>query len=93
MQSQKRRQTVKRRGFTDKLYFLNFIITWVFVAVCVVLTIISQVTGYTDLQIVSVGIPAAFAELSVHTGFIIHKARVENLAKHNKLEDATVNID
>ena len=84
---------IKRRGFTDKLYFLNFIITWLFVAVCVVLTVISQVTGYTDLQIVSVGIPAAFAELSVHTGFIVHKARVENLAKHNKLEEATVNIE
>lgn len=84
---------MRKRGFTDKLYFINFIITWVFVLVCVILTIVSQITGYTDLQIITVGIPAVFAELSIHTGFVIHKAKVENLAKFNKLEDTNINVE
>lgn len=82
-----------KRGFTDRLYVLNFCITWGFVVICIILTIVGFHYGVTDLQIVSVGIPAAFAELGIHTGFVIHKARVENLAKFKKLDDANINID
>lgn len=42
---------------------------------------------------ISVGVPAAFAELALHTGFVIHKAKVENLAKFNKLNDASINME
>ena len=57
-----------RRGFTDKLYYYNFRAVWVFVACCYVLTAVSGLMNITDLSIVSVGIPAAFAELGIHTG-------------------------
>lgn len=71
-----------RRGFTDKLYYYNFRAVWLFVAACFILTAASGYLGVTDLSIVSVGIPAAFAELGVHTGFIIWKAKTENCRKH-----------
>lgn len=71
-----------RRGFSDRLYLLNFISTWVFVIFCYILTIFSGILGMTDLSIVSVGIPAAFTQLGLHTGFIVWKAKVENLNKH-----------
>ena len=70
------------RGFTDQLYWLNFRCTWIFVAVCVVVTLLSGVLQITDLSLASYGIPAAFAELGVHTGYIVWKAKSENLNKH-----------
>lgn len=71
-----------RRGFTDKLYYYNFRSVWLFVAACFILTAASGYLGVTDLSIVTVGIPAAFTELGVHTGFIIWKAKTENCRKH-----------
>lgn len=70
------------RGFTDQLYWLNFRCTWIFVGVCVVVTLLSGVLNITDLSLASYGIPAAFAELGVHTGYIVWKAKSENLNKH-----------
>ena len=72
---------IKKRGFTDKLYFLNLTLSWLFIIVCIVLTALSGTLGITDLSIVSVGIPAVFAELGVHTGFIVWKAKTENINK------------
>lgn len=72
---------IKKRGFTDKLYFLNLTLSWLFILVCIVITIFSGKLGITDLSIVSVGMPAVFAELGIHTGFIVWKAKTENISK------------
>lgn len=80
----------KNRGFMDKLYFLNFIVVWVFVCLCYVLTLFSGYMNVTDLSVVSIGIPSAFTELGIHTGFIVWKAKTENCRKHkdvNRLEE------
>lgn len=69
---------LKQRGFTDKLYFANLLLSWIFIIVCVILTC----TVSPNLDIVQVGIPAVFAELGVHTGYIIWKAKNENINKH-----------
>ena len=72
---------IKKRGFTDKLYFLNLTLSWLFIIICIVITVISGKLGIQDLSIVSVGLPAVFTELSIHTGFIIWKAKTENISK------------
>ena len=72
---------MKKRGFTDKLYFLNLTLSWLFITVCIVMTALSGMLGITDLSLVSVGIPAVFAELGVHTGFVVWKAKTENISK------------
>lgn len=72
---------MKKRGFTDKLYFLNLTLSWLFIIVCIVITALSGKLGIQDLSLVSVGIPAVFAELGVHTGFIVWKAKTENINK------------
>jgi len=72
----------RRRGFTDRLYIVNLKITWGFVAVCIIITLLSGVLNITDLSIISIGLPSAFAELSIHTGFIIWKAKNENISKY-----------
>ena len=80
----------RNRGFMDKLYLLNFITVWVFVCLCYVLTVFSGYLGVTDLSIASVGIPSAFAELGLHTGFMVWKAKTENCRKYkdvNRLEE------
>ena len=71
----------RNRGFTDKLYFLNLTLSWLFIIVCIVMTALEGRLGITDLSIASVGIPAVFAELGVHTGFIVWKAKTENISK------------
>lgn len=79
-----------RRGFSDKLYYYNFRAVWMFTAACYILTAISGYLGVMDMSIVSVGVPAAFAELGVHTGFIVWKAKVESCRKNkdkSKLEE------
>lgn len=78
---------IKERGFTDKLYFLNLTLSWLFIIVCIIITALSGTLGITDLSLVSVGIPAVFAELGVHTGFIVWKAKTENMAKFGPVED------
>lgn len=72
----------KSRGYTDKLYFLNLTLSWLFIVICIVITIFSGKLGIQDLSIVSVGLPAVFAELGIHTGFIVWKAKTENISKY-----------
>lgn len=71
----------KTRGFTDKLYVANLILTWIFTIVCMVLTIFQSVLSLVDFSIIVYGLPVVWAELSVHTGFIIWKSKAENLSK------------
>lgn len=73
---------IRKRGFTDKLYVINFIFTWVFVLACFVLTIFSGKLGIMDMSVLSAAVPCAFAELGIHTGFVVWKAKVENVEKH-----------
>lgn len=83
----------KSRGFTDRLYMVNFVMVWLFVWACFVATLFSGNLAVTDLSPLTTAITCAFAELGLHTGFIIHKAKVENLAKHKVLDSANINID
>ena len=73
---------MKDRGFSDRLYFLNLCLTWLFVVICIVLTVLSPILQIDDLSIISYGLPAVFAELGIHTGFIVWKAKHENFNKH-----------
>ena len=89
----KRESPGQRKSFSDRLYWLNFKMAWIFVFVCLLLTLFSGKLGITDLSIVTVGVPAAFGELGLHTGFIIWKHKVENCRKHkdvNQLQELEV---
>lgn len=78
---------LKKRGFTDKLYFLNLTISWLFVVFCCVITTLSGKLGITDLSIVSAGIPSIFVELGLHTSFVVWKAKCENMQKFKEDPD------
>lgn len=83
----------RNRGFTDKLYYINFCFAWSFMIVCIILTAIGQYTGNTNMDLIVYGVPAVYGELAIHTGFIIHKARVENMQKHNLDSNQIVEIE
>ena len=70
------------RGFTDKLYFYNFRMVWMFTWACYILDALSGILGVTDLAVITYGLPVAFTELGLHTGFIIWKAKTENCRKN-----------
>lgn len=74
-------QRLAKRGFSDKLYFANLTFTWIFVIVCILMTVFQNWLGITDFTVVGVGIPAAFTELGIHTAVIVHKASKENISK------------
>lgn len=86
-----------RQGASLRLYFLNLKLTWVFVLLCYLLNVFSGILHVTDLSIIVYGVPAAFTELAIHTGFIVWKAKVENCRKHknvnllNNLESEVLN--
>lgn len=78
---------LKRRGFTDRLYALNLILTWSFTLFCMIITVFQNNLGIVDFSIVNSGLPVVWGELSIHTGFVIWKSKAENMAKFNKKDD------
>lgn len=80
------RKIISKRGFTDKLYLFNVIAVWTYTVLCVVLTCLGQVIGIDDYSFVSVVCPCCWAELGVHSAFVIRKAWLENLNKHKLID-------
>ena len=76
-----------KRGFSDKLYYYNFKAVWIFTVACFILNTLSGWLDIVDLAVINVGIPAAFAELGIHTGFIVWKAKAENSRKFSLKKD------
>lgn len=78
---------LKSRGFTDRLYVINFIAVHIIVASVVILTALSGTLNITDMTALAAIPPCSYAELGVHTGFVIWKAKAENMNKHGMKEN------
>lgn len=78
-------KSILKRGFTDKMYLYNVVFVTVVVFTSFVAIFLSGVLNITDLSPISVIVPSAFGELAIHTGFIIDKARRENVLKFNEI--------
>lgn len=81
---------LKNRGFTDKLYVINFISVLLIVISVIILTALSGFIGITDMSALSVIPPAAYTELGIHTGFIVWKAKSENMKKFGQTDNITM---
>lgn len=76
------RKLIRRRGFTDKLYFYNFWAVHILMAAILVITALGGVLGLSDLSPLG-SIPQwAYTELGIHTAFIVWKAKAENSRKY-----------
>jgi hypothetical protein len=71
-----------RQGANMRIYFLNFKMVWTFTWFCFLLNVLSGYLKITDLSIINIGLPCAFTELGIHTGFIVWKSKVENCRKY-----------
>lgn len=71
-----------KRGFSEKLYALNFLFVWGYMISIFWLTVKSGSLGIMDLNSYASAAPYAFGELGIHTGFIVWKAKVENCRKY-----------
>ena len=85
----KMRRRKRKRGFTDKMYLYNVIFVTVVVIVSFIAVFLSGKL-MLDTSAISVIIPSAYAELAVHTGFVIWKAKAENARKY---KDVNVSSD
>ena len=86
-------KSIKKRGFTDRLYFYNLIAVWIYTVLCLVFSVLGGRIGIDDYSFVSIVCPLVWGELGVHTGFVVTKARIENINKNLPLESAGVNIN
>ena len=87
---------MRNRGFTDKLYFSNLTFAWMYTVMCLIFTLLGSKIEIQDYSFVSIVCPLVWAELTVHTGFIIHKAKCENLSKYTNgsvVDNANMNIN
>lgn len=87
---------IRNRGFTDKLYFTNLAFAWVYTILCMIFTLAGSHMGVEDYSFVSIVCPLVWAELTVHTAFVIHKAKCENLSKFTDgrvVDNANMNIN
>ena len=71
----------KRRGFMDRLYWMNLRFAWIFTIACFLLNALSGYLGVVDLSIITYGLPVVWGEVSIHTGFMVKKAENENRRK------------
>lgn len=81
---------MKKQGMSMKLYILNFVMVWLYAWSCLSLTAFSGYLNITmDSGVLGITVSGAFAELGLHTGFIVWKCKVENCRKYkdvNRLE-------
>lgn len=88
------KKLIKRlsKSYTDSLYFLNLIMAWLFTIWASILTVFGDNWSVADYSLIVYGLPLVWAEVSVHTGFIITKATRENLNKYN-MEECSDELD
>lgn len=73
---------MNKRGFTDKLYIVNLIIVIVVTIASFVVVIFSGRWGIVDMSPIVSVLSGSYGELAVYTGFIVWKAKNENMNKH-----------
>lgn len=89
----KTRKLIKGRGFTDKLYFYNFVAVHTLMAAILAITALGGVLSLTDLSPLS-NIPQwAYTELGIHTALIVWKAKEENSRKYRVGTDGKTKED
>lgn len=75
---------IKRRGFTDKCFQFYTKVWIAIIVVGILTTICSPFLGITDLSVVNTTVEKATEAMMVFIGFIVWKAKSENISKHNK---------
>ena len=73
---------MNKRGFTDKLYIVNLVLVCIVTIASFIVVVFSGKLGVVDMSPIVSVLSGAYGELAVYTGFIIWKAKNENMNKH-----------
>lgn len=79
------RRVKRKRGFTDRMYLYNVVFVTVVVALSFAAVFLSGKLEIMDMSVLTAIVTSAYAELAIHTGFIIWKAKAENCRKHKNV--------
>ena len=93
LSEEKMAKYIKKRGFTDKLYIANLAFAWGYTLLCVILTCLGGLIGIEDYSFVSIVTPLIWGELTVHSAFVIWKAKMENVEKFKMKDNTSISID
>ena len=75
---------MRRRGFTDKC-FLFYTKTWIIILIIgVVISVAAPFINITDLSVINTIVEKATEAMMVFIGFIVWKAKSENMKKFNR---------
>lgn len=75
---------MRRRGFTDKC-FLFYTKTWIIILIMgVVITVAAPFININDLSVINTIVEKATEAMMVFIGFIVWKAKSENMKKFNR---------
>lgn len=75
-----------RRGFTDKCFIFYTRIWIAILAIGVVTTVAAPFLNISDLTVINTLVEKTTEAMMVFIGFIVWKAKSENIKKHNKDE-------
>jgi hypothetical protein len=75
------KRAIVKQGFCGRLYYIDFKLTWILVALCLIIVVFSGKLGVSDLSPLTVMIEMSFGQLGVFTGFFVWKAKAENCRK------------
>ena len=84
------KRMMRKRGYTDTVYWMNVKAVWSYTLLCVILSVLGRHIGIDDYSFVSVVCPLCWAELGVHTAYIVKKAWLENLNKYGLVDKDNV---
>lgn len=78
--------------FGKTMYLFNVIFVSYVVTISFILIALSGKLGIIDLSAISTIVMSAFAELGIHTGFIVWKAKVENCRKYPNVNQTNISL-
>ena len=86
------KKTKPKSEFGKTMYLFNVIFVSYVVTISFILISLSGKLGITDLSAISTIVMSAFAELGIHTGFIVWKAKVENCRKYPNVNQTDISL-
>lgn len=89
----KRSRRKKKRGFTDRCYMFYTAVWLCIIFASLLLTVLSGYIGILDLSPVNIAVEKTTEVMIVFTGFIVWKAKNENINKYGKATKKTETVD
>lgn len=86
--------SMEDQGTNMKLYYLNFTMVWVYAWLClVVITFSGYLNVVMEASVLGTTVSCAFAELGLHTGFIVWKSQRENCRKYKDVNQQESEVE